>query len=71
MILGCTGDTPITTMRCVLGLTLAKSKHALAQANAYTNDDRQALFINLKYTKGRRLKMGKSWITEAEDKWDT
>lgn len=56
--------------RYLLGLTLVKSRHFLAQVKAYvgiTTDDRQPMFVNWKDTNGLRLKEGKPWMAQAED----
>jgi hypothetical protein len=68
IVLGCTRDTPILTMRYMLGLLLIKSRHSLSQAKAYmrvTSDKRHPLHKNIADIKGRRIKRGMSWMAQA------
>lgn len=74
IVLVCTWETPIITMRYILGLTSVKFRFTLIQARVYiriTNDDMHSLFSNLNYANGIRLKCGTSRKLQTGDtnKW--
>lgn len=74
IVLVCTWETSIITMRYILGLTSVKFRFTLIQARVYiriTNDDMHSLFSNLNYANGIRLKCGTSRKMQTGDtnKW--